>query len=245
MLLHGKECKMNIGIVLAGGKGTRFGADLPKQFVEITGMPLIACTVKKLLNCNIDVIYIVCIKDYVNKMEEIIKEYDLDKVENVIIGGNTRHESIRNAINYLIKNGQDMDNKIIIHNANMPLVSVKNVNSCIELCDGKNVIVTSAAECNGYFYQIDNDSNLKIGPDRKCLLHAKVPETLTLKTANELYNDPVFLDKKYESYTAGMLGIIKNKIVKVSICESTNMKITTREDYELVETYLKNEKYAK
>lgn len=233
---------MNIALILAGGKGTRFGASLPKQFVEIERKPLIVHTLEKFSKCDsIDKIFIVCLEDYVDDMNKIIEKYEIKKVENIIIGGNTRHKSIRNGINYLLNNGFDKLSKIIIHNANMPLVAMSNINECISKCDN-NSIVTTAAKCHGFFYQIsENGDTLSIGPDRSSLLHAKVPEAMYLDIANTIYNNNQFNEQKYESYTAGMLGILMGMNVKVSICGSTNMKITTKEDYELVETYLKNE----
>lgn len=233
---------MNIALILAGGRGTRFGGDHPKQFVEIEKKPLIVHTLEKFSNCKfIDKIFVVCLKNYVDEMKEIIKRYSINKIEDIIIGGNTRHESIRNGINYLLNNKYDKLSKIVIHNANMPLVTISNIEECILKCD-KNTIVTTVAKCNGFFYQISEDDNsLAIGPDRNNLLHAKVPEGMYLEIANEIYNDKRFDEKKYESYTAGMLGILMKKSVVIAICASTNMKITTKEDYKLVETYFKNE----
>ncbi len=233
---------MNIGLILAGGRGTRFGSDHPKQFVEIEKKPLIVHTLEKFSNNNnIDEIFIVCLENYVDELNKIISKYNISKIKNIIIGGSTRHESIRNGINYLINNNYDLNSKVIIHNANMPLVTETNINECLSLCDN-DTVVTTAAKCHGFFYQICNGNNeLKIGPDRNELMHAKVPEAMYLKIANDIYNNEKFNEKIYESYTAGMLGIILKLNVKVAICGSTNMKITTKEDYELVETYLKNE----
>ena len=232
---------MNIGIILAGGVGTRFGSNLPKQFVHIESKPLIVHTLEKFSNCNkIDKLFIVCLKSHIEEMKNIVEQYEIKKIEGIIPGGTTRHESIKNGINYLVNKGYDKTTTIIIHNANMPLVKNKNIEDCIKKCCGE-VIVTTVAKCNGFFYQICDDTRLSIGPDRESIFHAKVPEAMQLSMACELYNDQLFNAKKYESYTAGMLGIIKNKKVEFSICDSTNMKITTKEDYELVETYLKNE----
>lgn len=236
---------MNIALILAGGIGSRFDSNYPKQFVEIEKKPLIVHTLEKFSNCDeISEIYIVCLKDYVAEMEYIINNYSIDKVKSIIIGGKTRHESIKNGIKYLESKNFNDTYKVIIHNANMPLVTKSNIIDCINKCNDENIIVTTAATCNGYFYQISNskDGNLMIGPNRENLLHAKVPEAMYFKTSKDLYLSDIFDEKKYESYTAGMLGIILNKKVEFVKCKSTNMKITTKEDYELVQTYLKKEK---
>ncbi len=233
---------MNIALILAGGRGTRFDANYPKQFVEIHRTPLIVHTLQKFESCeSVDQIYIVCLEDYIDEMNNIVNQYSINKVKDIIIGGNTRHESIRNGINYFIQKGFANTDKIIIHNANMPLVTLSNINDVIEKCTD-NIVVTTAAKCHGFFYQISEENEgLSIGPSRNCLLHAKVPEAMCLSVADKIYNYDEFNEKKYESYTAGMLGILMNLDVKVSLCESTNMKITTKEDYKLVEVYLENE----
>ena len=52
---------MNIGLILAGGSGTRMGGDLPKQFIDIYGKPLIVHTIEAFdINPNIDYIAVIC-----------------------------------------------------------------------------------------------------------------------------------------------------------------------------------------
>ncbi len=236
---------MNIALILAGGVGSRFDSNFPKQFVEIEKKPLIIHTLEKFSSCKeIDEIYIICLKEYVDEMETMIKNYSIKKIKGIILGGKTRHESIKNGVKYLSTNHYTDVCKVILHNANMPLVTNSNIVDCINKCKNSDIIVTTAAKCNGYFYQISNDENgsLIIGPNRENLLHAKVPETMYLSTAKEIYLSNTFDGKQYESYTAGMLAIILNKKVEVVTCKSTNMKITTKEDYELVQTYLRKEK---
>ena len=82
------------------------------------------------------------------------------------------------------------------------------------------------------------NNKLEIGPDRNEMLSAKVPEAARLSTMCKLYNDKKFSEKKYESYTAGMLGILDDMSVVPVYCESTNFKITTEADYLLADKYL-------
>ena len=238
--------KKNVAIILAGGIGKRFNSTIPKQFVEIEDMPVIIHTLKKFELCeNIDEILIVCLNSYILLMKELLDKFKILKILDVIPGGNTRHESIRNGINYLKSKNYDNNTKVLLHNANMPLITIENINECLKNCIDRDTIVTSAAKCDGFFYQIENDGTLSIGPDREIMLNAKVPEVFLLETGIEIYNDYEFLQKKYESYTTGMLGIIKNKKVIPVICKSTNKKITTIEDYDFVLTYLRHEKDEK
>lgn len=132
---------------------------------------------------------------------------------------------------------------IVIHNANMPLVTVDHISECINKCESGEVVVTTA-KCFENLYQVDDGGTLSIGPDRNSLLQALAPEAMHLDTANVIYENTSFSDKKYESYSAGMLAISMGLTVRPVICGSTNMKITTREDYQLVKIYLQNESSA-
>lgn len=233
---------MNIALILAGGKGTRMMRDIPKQFVDINGKPIIVHTLQKFCECSeIDMIYVVCIETHMKLMDKICKQYHINKVKNIIIGGSSRHKSILNGIKAAKNDGCGGEDKIIIHNANMPLVSEENIINCIKLCDNIDSVVTSVARNTGYFYSYNSKSNkLGIGPDRKNILSAKVPEAMFIDMAFKLYSDKKFMEKEYESYTAGMLGVITGKKVIPVVCETTNIKITTEDDYKLVRTYLKN-----
>ena len=56
---------MNVAVILAGGVGSRLGANIPKQYIEIKGKPIIAYTLEKFQSFkNIDAIEVVCAKKY-------------------------------------------------------------------------------------------------------------------------------------------------------------------------------------
>ena len=63
---------MNTAIILAGGTGTRIGAAVPKQFIEIMGKPILAYTLEVFQrNRNIDAIEIVSHRDWVEEVKRI------------------------------------------------------------------------------------------------------------------------------------------------------------------------------
>lgn len=235
---------MNIVIVLAGGKGTRMMQDIPKQFIDLDGKPIVAHTLEKFNNCRaIDGIVVVCIESHKVTMKEICDKFYIDKLINVISGGDTRHQSILCGLRHVEEKYGTLDDiKVLLHNANMPLVTEENINSCINDCKDLSDITTSVAKCTGYFYNIEQDNSLGLGPDRNNIVSAKVPEAMYLKTALDLYERDCFKEKQYESYTAGMLGIISGLKVIPVVCETTNMKVTTPDDFELVKTYFRNQK---
>lgn len=232
-----------IAIILAGGQGTRMMNKIPKQFLIINDKPLIVHTLLKFgKSSSIDEVAVVCLKGYQKHLEELVTEYKVPKVKYIIDGGSNRHQSILNALNYLETVGIGKEDVVVVHNANMPMVTEKNINECIEKCKNGIDIVSTAGKCSGFFYLNDN-GNWKIGPDREIMFGAKPPEALSFDVACSIYRNPKYQIKQYESYTSGMLGILNGNSIDVVLCESTNIKVTTEDDYRLVSTYLSNEKH--
>lgn len=109
-------------IILAGGIGSRLKSAVPKQFIEIDGCPIIVHTIKNFQdNPNIDHIIIVCLEKWIEYTKEIVKKYHLDKVTDVVPGGETGHISTRNGV-YFLKNRLSEDDYVIIHDAARPIV---------------------------------------------------------------------------------------------------------------------------
>ena len=80
--------KMNIALIFAGGKGTRMGASLPKQFLKINGKEILFHTIDLFQrNKNIDKIYISTIDDYIGHVKEEVEIGQYTKVVDVIGGG--------------------------------------------------------------------------------------------------------------------------------------------------------------
>ena len=68
----------NYVILLAGGVGKRMGADIPKQFLMVKGKPIIVHTIERFQeNSQIDKIVVVCVKEWKDYVEGLVKEYEL------------------------------------------------------------------------------------------------------------------------------------------------------------------------
>lgn len=83
---------MNIAIIFAGGKGTRMkNTSIPKQFLEIYGVPILIRTCKAFQNNkNIDKIVIVTLREWIEQTNNSLEKYKIDKAEHVIGGGENR-----------------------------------------------------------------------------------------------------------------------------------------------------------
>ena len=82
-------------VVLAGGKGTRLGANVPKQYIDIGGYPLIYYSLKAFQESVVNDIVLVCGEsDREYCASEIVEKYGFTKVKCVTAGGEERYDSV-------------------------------------------------------------------------------------------------------------------------------------------------------
>ena len=68
---------MNIAIIFAGGKGMRMGSEVPKQFLELDGEPILANTIRRFeQNEHIDKIYVSTRKEYIDYVKKMVQVYE-------------------------------------------------------------------------------------------------------------------------------------------------------------------------
>ena len=89
----------NIALIIAGGSGSRMGLDIPKQFVNINGKPVIIYTLEAFeKHPQIDAIEVVCIDGWEDILKSYADKYNINKLLWITKGGKTGQESIRNGI---------------------------------------------------------------------------------------------------------------------------------------------------
>lgn len=242
---------MKYGIILAAGIGQRFGSELPKQFHELDGKPVIIHTIEKFALYNEKLKIIITIgKNYMDYATKIISKY-LEKYTNEIIiveGGKTRTESLINACNYIMKNFEVDDEDIIItHDADRPFVNSRIIKDNIEMlkcADG----VSTAIDTNNSILEVDNTNVVGV-PIRKNMKIVQTPQTFRLKEFIENYNS-LTKEEKESLIEATKSYVLRNKNVKIVKGEVFNIKITTQYDLEIAraiieKNILEENKYGK
>jgi 2-C-methyl-D-erythritol 4-phosphate cytidylyltransferase len=122
---------MNFVIIAAGGKGTRFQADTPKQLLPLKGRTVLAWTLQPFLKTReIDEIIIAYPADEDHaQYEEVLKQEHVSRYR-LVKGGDTRYRSVRNAFEAIDKaNKNDL---ILIHDAARPLLPLMLLKTLIE-----------------------------------------------------------------------------------------------------------------
>ena len=116
---------MNIGVIFAGGVGTRMHSrDLPKQFLKIHDKPIIVHTIEHFENCkDIDSVVVVCVKEWIDHLNKLIDSYHLKKIKAVVPGGESGQLSIYNGLVAAKEVAGEEKSVVLIHDGVRPLIS--------------------------------------------------------------------------------------------------------------------------
>lgn len=228
---------MNIAIIIAGGVGSRFGADIPKQFVEVEGKPIIEYTLKIFQEAeSIDRIIVVCVAGWEDFTLNLKKKYNFTKVVNVVSGGSTRFYSIVNGLNAINKeiNATDI---IVFHDAVRPCIDKMILESSIDIASKYGAALAVAPCFDTMFVSKDGESIDSVYPREK-LFKGQTPESMQYGVAMATYQYAV-KNKLYIDSPTSLLIELK-KLVGLSKGSQSNIKVTTKEDIIIFKTMLKN-----
>src|SRR5579863_10208639 len=109
-------------IIPAAGLGTRMGAEMPKQFLELGGMPLVIFTLRRLAACSAITDFFVSTRaDDVVSLQDKVARAGLGRPARVIHGGDTRQQSVANALAQV-----DPSTEIVlVHDAVRPFITAE------------------------------------------------------------------------------------------------------------------------
>ena len=234
---------MNVGVILAGGSGSRMNSDEPKQFMEFAGMPLMGYSLKTFNKCkSIDNILVVCKEGWEDEVRKIAKVYDIDNFDWIVKGVGTHQESLTNALEFLKKHEKTDSDIVVIHNANRPLVTGDIIEDSIRICKKKGNGI-SALNCVDSMVLSENGEDAEVFLDREKIVRAQSPQSFYLENLYNIY----MLAKKdglENRYECELMVHYGNKIHFSKGIEK-NIKVTTPEDIPTVEAFLREEIIAK
>ena len=216
---------MNSAVIVAAGKGKRFGNGIPKQFRKILGRDVIDYSLSKFINhSNIDEVIIVCHYEW---LEYLKKRYGDCKI---IEGGKTRNKSVFKGIKSVSKKSK----KILIHDAARPIIATKLINECIYNLD-KYDCVAPIIDIKDSIVRIDKKNKTFI--DRNEIKIVQTPQCFNTHIINELYNDST---NSTDEISLALKENTKYKIKFISGSQN-NIKITTLGDLVIAESILKED----
>lgn len=228
---------MNYVIIIAGGVGSRLGASVPKQFVEVLGKPVIAYTMEHFQNHpDIDGIELVCVDGYQEHLKDIVTKYGINKVIKIVKGGSEYERSIMNGV-LGYKGIAKSDDVIMIHWAASPFLTQDIISDNIRVCKEKGNAMS--ATYSYLLYGTNDGDCAKKAINRESFMTLSAPQSFLYKVIVDIYRKVE--EKKMFDYvephtTAFMaeLGIP----IYFSKGSHANIKITTKEDIDLFRGFL-------
>lgn len=222
---------MNVAVILAGGSGKRMAQDIPKQFLNVNNQPIIIHTLKIFqTHPAIDRIVVVCIPGWEQMVTGYAKQFNITKLYDVVAGGNTRYESMRNGIMCM----QDLqeDDIIITHDGVRPMVSDEIIDDVITVCS-KHGNAMPIVPCSNTMYSNDGTGKSNTIVNRDTIVGGQTPEAIKYSKVKEMYDKVDELG--IESDTIQGLQIALGWDIYFSKGSNVNIKLTTVEDIQLFE----------
>jgi 2-C-methyl-D-erythritol 4-phosphate cytidylyltransferase len=221
------------GIILAAGSGSRMHSDIPKQYIEIDGKPLIYYTLETFERSVVDeIVLVVRPGDEEYARREIVDRYGFTKVSSIVCGGETRTDSVLNGIK------ATEAEYVLIHDGARCLVSTDLIErmaakvvetSCIAAVPSKDTIkiVKEGVVCDT--------------PNRENLYIVQTPQAFNRSNLLNAYLklDELSDEKRRTLTDDSMIMENAGKPVQIVAGEYSNIKVTTPEDLDFVKNIKK------
>ena len=237
---------MNYGVILASGKGTRVkdNINIPKQFRELNGIPIIVYTIRKFLDTSsFDYIFIAVSEEYFKSIKQIIDKYfDEEESKKIVVtmGGKERIDSIINVINRIEKvNVIGEDDVVVIHDAVRPFVSNKILLDNINNARKYGAVVTSTPVTDTLLISSSGNVVDEI-PKRSLYYKGQSPDSFKLRLFIDLLSKLSNEDKSIMTGTSQVCTLNDYPIYMVE-GDELNFKITTSSDFIIAEASAREE----
>jgi len=229
-------------ILPAAGLGTRMGADTPKQFLALDGVPLLLFALRRLAACPAITEFVIAARaEEVDSVTASVASENLGRPVHVVRGGDTRQDSVANA---LAEVSAEAD-LILVHDAVRPLVTLSQIER----------VIAEAASCDAAILGIpamDTVKEVKRAslPTDVALITATIPrERVVLAQTPQVFLASLLLEAFARARQDGVTasdeaGLVERigRNVHVVVGSERNLKITRPGDMELAEFYLRQER---
>ena len=238
---------MTVAVIIAGGVGSRMGANIPKQFVLVEGKPVLFYTLEAFeKHPQVDAIELVLIEGWEKDVEQWKEQYGISKLKWIVKGGGSGQESIRNGVLGL-EDKCAADDIVIIHDGIRPLVEPVVLDDVIDKARQFGTGVTSMPY-NEQIFLVDEKVptiTRKYIP-RETLRRVATPQAYKFGLLDQAYHEA--FEKKIgiygSSYTNTMMVELGYEL-HFAAGSDKNLKLTTPGDLEIFNAYLTNQRQGK
>src|SRR6202050_2134988 len=232
-------------IIPAAGLGTRMGAEMPKQFLELDGTPLLIFTLRRLAaSTAITDFFISTRADEVISLEDKVAKAGLGRPARVVHGGDTRQQSVANALAQV-----DPSTEIVlVHDAVRPFVTTAQIDRVIAEARERGAAILGIPAID----TVKEVKRTSLPPD-VALIETTIPrERVVLAQTPQAFSYPLLRDASRAAEKDGVVGSDESSLVErfghdvyVVLGSERNLKITRPADMDLARFYLQQERAGK
>jgi len=222
-------------IIVAGGSGSRMQSDVPKQFIELCGKPVLMHSIKAFVDaCKGIRIIVVLPALQIELWKELCCRYDFTVLHEIAEGGSTRFQSVKNGLSLVTGEGL-----VAVHDGVRPLVSRKTITGCF-IEAAKYRCAVPVLPVNDSVREVSNLSNRML--DRTTLRLIQTPQVFDIALLKKAYEHPYLPEFTDDA------SVFENAGHTIFLCDGNteNIKITTQNDLVMVEALKKfsSQKYC-
>jgi len=212
-------------IIVAGGSGERMQSDIPKQFLEVKGFPVLMRSIRAFYRYNPEIKLIVALPEKQTAYwQQLCQKYAFSIKHVIVAGGKTRYHSVKNALKKV-----DSEGIVAIHDGVRPLVSQQTIQRVFETATVKNNAVPYINLTDSVRY-VTREGNKPV--DRTKYKLIQTPQAFDSKIIHKAY------DQDYEPSFTDDAGVVEKTGQKINLVAGNpeNIKVTTPADLIIANT---------
>lgn len=219
---------MDYVIIVAGGRGTRMGSDLPKQFLPVGGKPVLMRTIERFYEYDPELnIIVVLPKDQQEYWKELCEKHNFTIPHKIADGGASRFESSKNGLALI---PDDEEGVVAFHDGVRPFVSKEVIDRCFEMAHEEYTAVP-VIPVTDTLRHVDSRTRNTFTVDRNLFRAVQTPQVFDISLAKQAFGQP-----ERKAFTDDA-SVIESLGVNVNTVEGNkeNIKITTPFDLKVAE----------
>lgn len=217
-------------LIVAGGSGSRMKKDIPKQFLDLAGKPVLMRTMERFAESDpLISLVIVLPASFISYWNGLCRKYQFNRTHTLVAGGSSRFQSVRNGLAYLPEEGL-----VFIHDGVRPLVSIQTIRNCADVAvrKGNAIPVMPVTES---LRRVTEKGSEHV--DRKDFFLVQTPQTFLIRLIKKAYLQPERDDFTDDASVCEAMG------EKIHMVEGNpeNIKLTCPADLQVAESLFRLE----
>lgn len=221
-----------VAIILAGGSSTRNQQNIPNQFINVLGKPVIIYVLEAYQkHPAIDDIYVVCLEGWEKILLAYAEEYGINKLRGIVPAGKTGVLSVKNGIDAVKCNDNDI---IVLQESTRPLVTEEIISKLLNACGGAVAVCEPMDDKVMFFKNAKYDY-----VERSRLVDLQSPEAYRYEVIKSVFEKAEKEKHKLDETCSSLLMYDLGYELKFVEGNHNNIKIVRQEDVAILSALLK------